>query len=259
LQRRIGFFVLFALLAAALFVRLGFWQLHRLGERKAVNATMGARFAAPVVDLRSLGSDTAAARFRRARAQGTPDYAHEIVIAARSHEGSPGVNILTPVRVAGSDTALLVNRGWVYAPDGVTVDLNRWRESDTVFTGYADPIGPLPIVMPSAAPGPRSVRRLSERELAELLPYPVAPVLLVALVAEPAASNGGGGGGMSGAGGGAPSQTVVRLSAPTLDEGPHLGYAIQWFAFAIIAVVGAVVIAIRTRNAPAPDRTERLG
>ena len=258
MQRRIIFFVLFALLAAALFVRLGFWQLHRLGERKAVNATMSARFAAPVVDLRSLGSDTAAARFRRARAKGTPDYAREIVIAARSHEGSPGVNILTPVRVAGSDTALLVNRGWVYAPDGVTVDLNRWHESDTVFTGYADPIGPLPIVMPVAVPGPQTVRRLSERELAELLPYPVAPVLLVAL-SEPAASNGGGGAGMSVGGGGAPSQTVVRLSAPTLDEGPHLGYAIQWFAFAIIAVVGAVVIAIRTRNAPAPDRTERLG
>jgi surfeit locus 1 family protein len=247
MQRRIVFFVLFAVFAAALFVRLGFWQLHRLGERQAANAVMSARLSAPIVDLRTLGADTAAGRFRRARVAGTPDYAHEIVVAARSHEGSPGVNILTPVRVPGTDTALLVNRGWVYAPDGVTVDLSSWREVDTVFTGYADALGVLPISLPGSRGGSRTVRRLDEHELAALLPYPISALYLVAVSAEPVPSSGG-----------AARPSPVRLSMPSLDEGPHLGYAVQWFSFATIAVVGAAVIAVRTRGAK-PDRTSRVG
>ena len=249
MQRRLVFFVAFAVLAAGLFVRLGFWQLHRLGERQAANAVISARQSAPVVDLRTLGGDTAAGRFRRARVAGTPDYAREIVVAARSHEGSPGVNILTPVRVAGTDTAFLVNRGWVYSPDGVTVDLAHWRETDTVFTGYTAALGVLPIGMTDTS-GLRTVRLLDEHELAARLPYPISPLNLVAAPAEPLPSNGA-----------AARPAPVRLSMPSLDEGPHLSYAIQWFSFATIAVVGAIVIAVRTRggNGAKPDRTSRVG
>jgi cytochrome oxidase assembly protein ShyY1 len=35
---------------------------------------------------------------------------------------------------------------------------------------------------------------------------------------------------------------------PAPDEGPHRGYAIQWFAFAVIALAGAVIIAVRERR-----------
>jgi cytochrome oxidase assembly protein ShyY1 len=35
---------------------------------------------------------------------------------------------------------------------------------------------------------------------------------------------------------------------PTFDEGPHLSYAIQWFAFATIAVVGGAVLLLRDRR-----------
>jgi cytochrome oxidase assembly protein ShyY1 len=38
---------------------------------------------------------------------------------------------------------------------------------------------------------------------------------------------------------------VARLTPPPLDEGPHLSYAIQWFAFAAIALIGAGAVAIR--------------
>jgi len=41
------------------------------------------------------------------------------------------------------------------------------------------------------------------------------------------------------------SNRVARLPPPALDEGPYLGYAIQWFSFAIIAVVGGAAVARR--------------
>lgn len=39
-----------------------------------------------------------------------------------------------------------------------------------------------------------------------------------------------------------------RLPPPTLDQGPHRSYAAQWFAFAIIALVGGVILFRRTEK-----------
>jgi cytochrome oxidase assembly protein ShyY1 len=40
----------------------------------------------------------------------------------------------------------------------------------------------------------------------------------------------------------------IRLKPPELDEGPHFGYAIQWFSFASIAIIGWTALLIKKRN-----------
>ncbi|HEX3534506.1 MAG TPA: SURF1 family protein, partial [Gemmatimonadaceae bacterium] len=117
---------------AAVSISLGFWQLRRLGERRAANALLASRRFAPEVALDSLPADTATAHFRRARVRGVYDYPSEVVLTLRGRNGSPGVNLVTPIRRSGNDTAVLVNRGWIYSPDGMTADTKRWREGDSV-------------------------------------------------------------------------------------------------------------------------------
>jgi len=220
-------FVVFALVVAAGCVRLGFWQLHRLGERRALNAMLAARLGGTIVPVRDIARDSSSAAFRRVTASGTYDFANEFALASRTRQGSPGVNIITPLRIAGTDTAVLVNRGWVYAPDAMTVDLPRWREADAAtVTGYVTAMEPTAANAVSATDA-RVLRHLYRDSLAARLPYPIVPFLLVATDTSRVAAAG--------------DSTPARLLAPTLDEGPHLGYAIQWFAFALIAVVGAVV------------------
>jgi surfeit locus 1 family protein len=182
-------------------------------------------------DLRSLPfNDTTALRFRRLRVVGTPDYDHELILAARSHNGSPGVNLLTPVRIAGRDTALLVNRGWVYAPDGATIDEAKFRERDSVFVGYADEY-PSPTGA-SYSGKPSVLARLGADAAARAVPYPIALFYVVAL------------GDSTGA-----ADRPARLTVPPLDEGPHLSYAIQWFSFAVIALAGAAFVVKQARDA----------
>ena len=41
-------------------------------------------------------------------------------------------------------------------------------------------------------------------------------------------------------------QHCSRSSAPTLDEGPHLSYTIQWFIFSICVIVGWVLAVRRS-------------
>jgi len=232
MPRRIVTFALFAVAFAALCIRLGFWQLSRLAQRRAQNTVITARLAQPTVDLSSLPPDSSS-WLRRARVAGTPDYDHEVILAARSYNGSPGVYVLTPLRVAGRDTAFLVNRGWVYAPDGVTVDLHQWREPDTSFVGFVELLSTRAGTGTGVLRGERRiVRRLDEQSIASVLPYAVSPLYLVATAQDTTVPV---------------RQRVARLPPPALDEGPHLSYAIQWFAFATIAIVGAAAVAVRGR------------
>jgi surfeit locus 1 family protein len=225
-NRRIAVFIALAIALAALFVRLGFWQLDRLAERRARNAEVASRLAQPVVAFEQL-RDTS--RFRRVVVAGTPDYANEIVFTGRSRNGSPGVYILTPIRRPSNDTAVVVIRGWVYAPDAATADLSRWRETRRTFSGFVSTLSPAHSG-PEQRASVRKLRTLSLAGVQALLPYPVT---VQYVVSEDSAAD----------------STPARLSMPALDNGPHLSYAIQWFAFAAIAIVGAAIVALKKPKA----------
>jgi surfeit locus 1 family protein len=173
--------------------------------------------------------------------------------------------MLTPVRIPGRDTAVIVNRGWVYSADGATIDAQQWREPVTAEgVAYVSwlPTQTAPRGGP-AAPGPERQldhRRASraERELiAAMVPYPIAPYQLVLLDAaafdNAGAAYGGAGRGPMGTGEPADRTRPVRIPLPALDEGPHKSYAVQWFAFAAIALIGTVAVARREWSANASD------
>ena len=189
---------------------------------------LAGRLGSPVTPVREIVRDTATAGFRRASAAGTYDFTNEFALASRTRQGSPGVNIITPLRLSGTDTAVLVNRGWVYAPDAMTADFTKWREGDSAtIAGYVTAIEATGSNRVSTPISSRVVRHLYRDSLASRLPYPILPFLLVVTDSTPTSAAG--------------DSVPARLLAPFLDDGPHLGYAIQWFMFALIGVVGAAV------------------
>jgi surfeit locus 1 family protein len=226
MSRRIVLFCLLALVASVLFVRLGLWQVERLHERQAFNARITrARLENPIA-LIKLANDRALTHYRAATVDGRFDYEHELFLSNRTRHGSPGVELLTPVRVDGSDTAVLVNRGWVYSPDGTSVDQRKWREGLVAhLAGYVELFSTDTGVTDGA--NPRTIRRVSRAEVSARVPYPVAQFYLVAV------------------GDTADLRHPARKDLPVLDDGPHRGYAAQWFSFAVIALVGAGIVARR--------------
>lgn len=231
MSRRTLLFCALALVAAAIFLRLGFWQLGRLAERRAHNTIIARQRLNDPDAVRSLPADTGAAHYRATVVTGRLDYEHDIVLASRTHQGSPGVELLTPVRLPGSDTAVIVNRGWVYSPDAGTVDLSRWHErSDTLpLRGYVELYAPDAGVTTSSA-NSRLVRRVSRSEIAARVPYPVAPWYVVVT------------------GDSADGAHPARRDLPVLDDGPHRSYAVQWFFFACISLAGAAAVVFRERE-----------
>lgn len=235
MSRRNAAFVALCLIAAAVCVRLGVWQLGRLSERRLRNEFVRARLNFPRVPLAALPADTAAVRFRRATVSGRFDYGRELVLAGRSRAGSPGAHIVTPLRVAGAgDTLLLVVRGWVYSPDAATVDLARWREADSAtVSGFVDLFATGRRGSPRLTRTARSYRWLDRAAVARDLGAPIAPVVLVRQ------------GDTAGMGA---SRIPARAEPPPLDEGPHWNYAVQWFAFAGVSLAGLVAFLTTERR-----------
>lgn len=210
---------------AATFISLGIWQLDRLGQRREFNRALRSRAETPPVAVAAVPADTGAARYTRVALTGSYDFSSEIVITSRSRNGSPGVNIITPVKVPGNDTAILVNRGWVYAPDGMTVDLRRWREPDAVegeayVENFSNRTGEV-----RATRIPNAYRWMDRPALSQAFPYPIAPFYLV-LIGETQTP---------------PADVPPRVPVPPLDEGSHRSYAFQWFSFAAISIIGILL------------------
>lgn len=219
------------------FIRLGFWQLDRLRERRALNARIAARLDAPPVPDAGALADTSGLVYRALTAQGSFDHARSIVLPGRSHLGVPGVHLLTPLLLEGRSDAVLVNRGWIPSADAATVPLERFARlgTNTVrglilpFPGAAQSLVPSARVAGADTGFRRTWFTMDARALRAQYPYALLPVTLQELPAAGA------------------DRYPVRLEPPPLDEGPHLGYALQWFSFALVAIGGWLALVLRRR------------
>lgn len=237
MRRRQWLALAIGVVTAAVCVRLGIWQLDRREQRAEHNASVKANAEAAPVPLPRLAMPDESLRYRRVVVRGRWDYHHEIALTGRSHNGSPGVHIFTPFVPNGIEHAVLVNRGWVYSPDAASVDLDAWHEGDTAtFIGYVDlfPVHDPDVSDPRSTRSPRSWHRLDTAELTRILPYRLEPYYVVALPDSGVPPS---------------ADRPARLELPALGAGPHLSYAIQWFSFATIALVGAGILAFRDRGA----------
>lgn len=214
------------LLVAGVCVRLGFWQLSRLAQRRQKNEAVAARMALPPMDATLGLRDTAGVLYRRVSATGQFDPEHSIVLAGRSYKGEPGVYLLTPLR-SGAGPAILVNRGWLPSPDAATVNLDSLSARDAGhFHGIVMPFPPAGNTPDGLSGFRRVLFRLNDSILPRF-PYPVATAYIQA-IPEPGSS-----------------LRPIRLPPPELDDGPHLGYVIQWFSFALIAIIGWIALLMR--------------
>jgi surfeit locus 1 family protein len=220
---------LLVIIGALILGRLGIWQLDRLAQRRAFNSSLNTRLAQPALKLANAAIDPAALEYRRVEVRGVYDPAQEIVLRNRELDGTPGVHILTPLRLSGSDTAVLIDRGWIprekadpaarsafTTPAGELLVSGIARRSQENVGGPQDP--PL---------GPDRKRldawfHVDTTRIQQQTGYLLLPIFIEQqpTPGDPALPR--------------------RVATVDLGEGPHMGYAVQWFAFASILVVGYV-------------------
>jgi surfeit locus 1 family protein len=166
---------------------------------------------------------------------GTYEAQHQIFLDNRQENDQPGVHVITPLKIEGSETRVLVNRGWV-----------GWTLGRTVLPVVATPSGRVQIAglatMPTTkkfflmSDHPESSTKLWDRldmtRFQNLLGHPLQPVVLQQT------------------GGDAPD-TLVRHWLPPDDRvGKHRGYAFQWYGMAVALVLFYLFASLRKGATP---------
>lgn len=215
---------LLTLAAVALFAAAGAWQLGRASEKRALAADFAG--GGPALEWRQLPAD--APRYQRVTLRGHYDPDRQFLLDNMAHESVAGLQVLTPL-VLDDGSAVLVNRGWLpWGPSrAVLPDIAVGGEKRTVV-GRIDEL-PKPgiwLEAPAATGWPRLVQYPRMEELREALgrELPRWQVLL-----DPAVPDG----------------FVRAWTVPGTPADRHLGYAVQWFAFAAVAIAIWLVLGFR--------------
>jgi surfeit locus 1 family protein len=222
---------LLVLAAVIVMVRLGIWQLDRLAQRKAFNTRVEAQLAEPALELTShnLALDLYNMEYREANVSGEYDHEQQVVLRNQDWQGRLGVHLLTPLIIAGSEQAVLVDRGWIPYEDFTAGNLEQHDEPGIVEVAGAmrrSQTKPMIGGQEDQIPGPGESPLLAWHwiniiGISGQVPYDLLPVYLHS----------------------SPGLTEDKLPYRSqqeleLTEGSHLGYALQWFTFAAILGIG---------------------
>lgn len=96
----------------ALTVSLGRWQMHRAEEKEARQALLDARMAEAPLRLTGNVPSAEPLLFRHVHAEGEWIAERQVYVDNQIRDGRAGFAVVTPLRLRGSQAAVLVNRGW---------------------------------------------------------------------------------------------------------------------------------------------------
>jgi len=206
-----------------LFLSLGVWQLYRGEEKEALMALRARHESEPPIALQGAAVALEENRYRRVTVTGEYDAEHQFLLDNQVFRQHAGYHVLTPLRIQGSNMAVLVNRGWIpVGNDRTRLPDLAIRQTRVRISGILDRFAGIGFKLKGAQiPGPGwpalvqwvDAERLSDRLGYGLLPY---QVLL------------------------APDETegYERAWRPaSLSPETNRGYALQWFSFALVVMI----------------------
>jgi surfeit locus 1 family protein len=236
------FTTVLVILGTVLCIRLGIWQLDRLDQRRTFNAHVEAMWAAPAITLPEEMGDfhLETMEYRSVQAQGEYDFSSQVVLRNQYNEDEYGYHLLTPL-VIGEGIAVIVDRGWIPAEGNDHPD--DWRIYDTEFIyvnlsgivrqGQDRPdIGGRPD--PTLGPNQNGLDFWNNVNLDRFTDQMSYQLLNVYIQLDPKDEK--------------KSPPIPFQPEIELSEGPHLGYAGQWFTFAAILFFGYPVFIRKREN-----------
>lgn len=219
----------------AILLALGFWQLDRRAQKRALIQRIEAGASGPSVELPAAVADPAAFEFHHVAVSGSFLHDREILLMGKTHQGKLGYQIVTPLK-RDAGPPVLVNRGWIPLEqrDPQARPLTR-REGWASFQGIAR----LP-----ASPGWLAPANKPERNEWFWIDLPAAAQRmglpeLAPVVVEALATN-------------RPGDPIGRQPEIQIRN-DHLQYALTWFGLA--GALGGVYAAFVSRQLRQPPKS----
>ncbi len=216
-------------------VKLGMWQYNKADARRTLQMQLNASLNEPVVALPDKIEGLGNWRYKRVKFTGKYDTRYQLLLDNQVQNTVAGYHVLTPMQVDGSNTYVLVNRGWVArtaanvgeapkppvidTPHGsqqiegdISLPASKFFTMDTPPTTYSawQPVW----------------QNLDMARYAKSVPFAVQPFV----VRLDPKNNGG---------------FVRNWPPPGERVNMHLGYAYQWFGFALTLLVIYIVLNVK--------------
>lgn len=220
-------------LAIMLFCSLGFWQLERSEMKRQLAEEITMRMQQPVLSINRETADRLNGldmEYRHIETRGDFESEYQFFVDNKKYHGKAGYHVVTPFKIEETGQVILVNRGWVDAgndrnvlpdistPEGiVNLSGQLQKPAKAIFrpgiSKPAEKMGGIWLYMDTAY--------FSSLSGLTVMPY-------ILLLDE---QNSFG--------------YVREWPAFEANTEMHVGYAIQWFAFAIFALLAYVSLGIK--------------
>lgn len=219
----LGYLLLAAVFAAAC-VFLGRWQMDRRAETLAEINRVVTNYSATPISFDQARDEFAtldpAKEWTQVELKGTYDPDGQRIVRNRPLNGQPGYEVVVPFKLESGET-VVIDRGWL--PIG-----NKNPGSPDAIP--APPSGHVTAVVRLKPGEPQLDRGAPAGQLASIdlptyadqLGYPVLTGAYGQLATESPA----------------PAEMPLPFPKPATDEGTHLSYSLQWFAFGVLMFVG---------------------
>lgn len=218
-----------AVIAAALIVAtvaLGNWQTRRAEEKTELSRRLDEAARGPVIRVPAAHAAADTFEHRRVAARGQYLGFATLFLDNKIHAGVAGYDVVTPLRLEGSDVYLLVDRGWTPAGDRRTLPDVRTPPGTVDIEGLgAVPPKRIMELAPESRTGPLRENLVIEREREHL---GIALQPFVMLQTSPADDG-----------------LVRQWERPDTNVARHRSYALQWYSFAALAVIFYVLVCTR--------------
>lgn len=229
-------------IAAGVMIRLGIWQLDRLAQRREFNARVLEWVNADMVALgpNDLDQEFYDMEYLTVSITGEYDFEHQVSMRLRQNGTQAGVSLMTPLKVVGTNTYILVERGWIPQEDAARED---WAQYDEL--GMVTVVGQIrrtelepnfgSIANPTLEPGQTLLEGWYMADVAEMerqMGLTLVPDVYIQQLPDDSMV-------------GFPVRQAQEVE---ITEGSHFSYAIQWFTFATILLVGYPIYAINLES-----------
>jgi len=217
-----GWAIAAAALACVLFVSLGNWQSRRAAEKRELALALDRTEHAAPIELPAGAVDVL---HRRVAAHGMFVAERTVLLDNKLRRGRPGYEVVTPLRIRNSAWYVLVNRGWVAAPASrEELPQVRTPGGETRVEGIA-----FERIPHALEPKPSSGR---VRQNVDIPAYAAETGLqLLPFVIEQHSDTGDG--------------LARDWPRPDLGIEKHESYSLQWYSFAVLAVILWLVLSFR--------------
>lgn len=231
--RRLVLETLAAIAGIALTIALGLWQLARAHEKRDLEARFAAHAHEPAISVPQSEIAARDIELRRVEARGVFDPRYGVFIDNRIHRGVPGYYVVMPLRVAGGDVYVLVNRGWIAAGAERTQlpEIRTPRDAVTV-SGIAIVPGRRIFELSKNVVEGAIWQNLTIARYRGRVPIHIQPFV----IQQDSALDDG---------------LVREWDPPDFGIEKHYGYAFQWFALSATIVVIYAIVQVRRRKAAA--------